>query len=214
MSFLPDYLGYPIWLLDDFAPKDELRFGFQNYTVVNGETYGPKERHSHGVGNRIFNHKFLIKSLADQWEIEEHHGAMRGMNGLFWIPSYYGMFELSADANISDAIIEIIDRLEVFGLKGVKRHVFDPASQTPYEIANPVNASAEGALEVDIAPVISSSMKEGGLLWGLHLVRFGNDALSIGAAPDGIVNNGGDIYEIKETNVTFLESQGNTPTGF
>lgn len=211
MPFASDYLGYPVWLPQ---PRNQLDHGLQGYGEAIGRVWEPVELVAHASPNQLLAFEVLALDRAERWEIEEHFRDMRGREGLFWIPGYKGIMRLSTQADMDATAIQIVDSLEGFGLNMIRRHVWLADREEAYEVANPSNASP-GVLELDVHPALASDIAAGFEPWALYLVRFASDSLDMRAVGNAIHEDGaGETHEIAQARLSFVESQGNTPTNW
>lgn len=209
MSF-ETYLTKSVWLID---PRDQIQEGHESYARTSGEAWTPREFFSFGPSNVTLSFPILMRTLDEQWEVEEHFRTVKGKEGMFWLPSFVGVIKAAADANAAAASIEIQDTLEEFGLKGIKRHIWLPDVKEGYEISNPVG-NVSNNIDVDISPVLASNIKEGDELWGLYLMHFAIDRLRIESTDLYYTDVDGTRYNVKRAQLEFTESQSETPTAF
>lgn len=209
MPFADDYLGFPVWLPQ---PRNRLDHGLQGYAEAIGRAWEPVELVAHASPNQLLSFDAYLMDRSERWEIEEHFRDMRGREGLFWIPGYKGVMKLSSQADTDATAIQIVDSLEGFGLNMIKRHLWLPDREEAFEVANASTVSA-GVVEMDVYPALASDIAAGFEPWALYLVRFADDSLDVRALGDAInEDDAGEFHEIASVRLSFVESQGNTPT--
>lgn len=211
---LPVYAGYPLWL---FSPEGGSQQGQASLAEIVGDTYEPSFIAAHGPGGRVLGFDVLLRTRSERWAARQAFRELRGREALAWVVTYHSFATLAANATSGSSTLDIEDAFETVGYLDRVQHAWanGPGLNFGFEMGEPETIDGFGdRLRVGISPALPADLGAGFKLWGLALCRLSSDELSIRSTGGFYTDPDGEVHEVAQARLDFVESVRNTPTAF
>lgn len=211
MPFAADYLGHRVWIPE---LRESVGSGLESYGVELGEPWERVERIARAPGNETLRSLLLLPSRSDRWALEEFFRSLRGAAGYFWLVVPEPAFRVAEAAIMGQSSLEIEDNLDLFGFLGRKKHVWLPDPIGAAVEVGEADGGGPDVVSLSVFPSLPAALPAGYEPWPLLFGRLGSDALELAATGAIFQDGAGEVHEVVRASLTFIESQGFTPTSF